>query len=340
MTSMEALLGQFAASLAWPLLLGLMVLALLVLVGGANLFVSEAVALSRRWGVSTAVIGATLVSLGTTSPEAMVSVQAALQGNPGLALGNAVGSIICDTGLVLGLGALIAPLAIDRSVVNRQGWIQLGAGLLLVVACVPWAFPARVFVDGGRLPQWMGCVFLGLLAVYLWKSISWSKNQQGQADHVVAKSRGVPFAALLLFVLGAAMLVGGSSVFIPSIKEIALRLQVPDSIIAATLVAFGTSLPELCTVVTAAWKGHGELAIGNVIGADILNVLFVAGASAAVTQGGLVASAEFFRLLFPAMIILLLVFRIGVTVSKHTLGRSFGLVLLGAYGLVTVLSYV
>jgi cation:H+ antiporter len=110
--------------------------------------------------------------------------------------------------------------------------------------------------------------------------------------------------------------------------------------VAATLVAFGTSLPELVTAVTAARRGHGDLAVGNVIGADILNVLFVAGASAAVTKGGLHAGGHFFTLLFPAMIAVLLVFRIGIFVSGDWMKRGFGLVLLAVYALVSLLSYI
>ena len=116
-------------------------------------------------------------------------------------------------------------------------------------------------------------------------------------------------------------------------------MNVPESIIAATLVAFGTSLPEFVTAVTAARRGHGELAVGNVIGADILNVLFVAGASAAVTGSGLEAPTHFFRLLFPLMLFILVVFRVGIFVSGDKLKRPFGIVLIGAYLFVTILSY-
>ena len=135
------------------------------------------------------------------------------------------------------------------------------------------------------------------------------------------------------------MVVVSSKLLIPLVRETALRLAVPESIIGATLVAFGTSLPELVTAVTAVRKGHGALAVGNVIGADILNVLFVAGAAAAVTPGGLMAPAHFFRLLFPAMLLVLAVFRIGVLTSGTHLKRPFGIVLLAAYTAVTLISY-
>ena len=123
---------------------------------GADLLVDEAVGVSRQLGVSPLLIGATIVSLGTTLPEAAVSVLAAVQGRPEIALGNAVGSIICDTGLIIGLATLWGPLPLDRRVVNRQGWVQFCAGLLLVAACIPFFPMRRVFLQGGMLPQFMG----------------------------------------------------------------------------------------------------------------------------------------------------------------------------------------
>jgi cation:H+ antiporter len=114
---------------------------------------------------------------------------------------------------------------------------------------------------------------------------------------------------------------------------------VPEAIIAATLVAFGTSLPELVTAVTAAKKGHGELAVGNIIGADILNILFVSGLAAAVTPGGLAASVDFFKTLFPAMLFVLIIFRLGIFVSKDRLKKPFGLMLIGIYLALTFFSY-
>jgi cation:H+ antiporter len=304
---------------------------------GADWLVEEAVILSVRWGVPTVLIGATIVSLGTTTPEAAVSVLAAVKGTPDLALGNAVGSIICDTGLILGTAALIAPLPLNRTIVNRQGWLQLSAGVLLVVSCL------FVGTDGRHLPQFMGFAFLILLVAYLWQTIRWSRNanQDSVADEVESsESDAKAFFVLIKLVFAIAVVVASSWILIPTAKETAIRLHVPPSIIAATIVAFGTSLPELVTAVTAARSGHGELAVGNVIGADILNVLFVAGASAAVTGGGLVASDHFFRILFPAMLFILVVFRVGIFTSGDTLKRPFGVVLIATYLAVMVVSYV
>jgi len=342
---MEEFLNELMLQLAWPLLAFVIVLSLALLGKGADWLVDEAVALSKRSGIPKVIVGATIVSLGTTTPEAVVSVLSAIQGAPDLALGNAVGSIICDTGLILGLACLISPLKLDRSLVNRQGWIQLASGFLLVFACLPWSRISTVFSDGGLLSQGTGFIFLLLLVGYLVLSVHWSRNRSDQEEFerlelIAASEQAAVPVIVLKLVSAAAIVVVSSSVLIPAVREAATRMSVPEGIIAATMVAFGTSLPELVTAVTAARQGHGELAIGNVVGADILNVLFVAGASAAVTQGGLFAPGYFFAFYFPAMLFVLVVFRLGVIFSKDRLTRPFGAVLLGTYLVVTILSYV
>ncbi len=328
---MELWLEQLFTSLSLPLLLLIIAILIIALGKGADLLVDEAVSLSVRWGVPKIMIGATIVSLGTTLPEATVSVLAAVKGSPGLALGNAVGSIICDTGLILGIAAIMAPLPLNARIVNRQGWLQLGAGVLLVVSCL-----------SGRLPQFMGFIFLALLIAYIWASMYWVKKQDqvnSSFESVLDVDKASSCVILLKLVLGIFLVVGSSKFLIPAVQEVALRLYVPESIIAATLVAFGTSLPELVTAITAVRKGHGDLAVGNVVGADILNVLFVSGAAAAVTPKGLLAGPDFLYFLFPAMLLILFVFRIGVFFSKDHLKRPFGFVLLSIYILVTIIGY-
>lgn len=344
--AMEEALAEFIGRLSWPPLAIVIAGSLGLLAQGADWLVKEAVALSERSRIPKVVIGATIVSLGTTAPEAVVSVLAAVQGKSGLAMGNAVGSIICDTGLILGLACLISPLPLDRSVVNRQGWIQLGAGCALIAASFPWADPGAALATGGRLSQPTGLLFLLLLGGYLWLTVHWSRRiravRQLEIEVVETREEDVeaPLAKILLKLATAiALVVGSSWVLIPAVSEAAVRLNVPESVIAATMVAFGTSLPELVTAVTAARTGHGELAVGNVIGADILNVLFVAGAAASVTPGGLQTPGHFFTLYFPSMMLVLLVFRIGVFLSDDRLKRPFGAVLLATYVLVTAVSY-
>lgn len=340
---MEDHLNNLIEPASWPVLLAIVGGSICVLGKAADWLVTEAVALSERSGVPKVVIGATVVSLGTTMPEAAVSVLAALQGSPGLALGNAVGSIICDTGLVLGLACLVSPLAIPRYIVNRQGWLQVGAVVLLVAVCFPWFSPTGALADGtgGRLPQSGGFVFLLLLAIYLWLSARWSrqKSESGELDDLEGDVRAPLGLILVKLIAAITLVVCASKVLIPAVTVMAERMLVPQSIIAVTLVAFGTSLPELVTAVTAAYHKHGDLAIGNVIGADVLNVLFVAGASAAVTTGGLHVSSHFFLLHFPIMLFVVCVFRAGTLVSGDKLGRGFGVVLLASYLAALALTY-
>jgi len=339
---MEAFVSGLVSDLHLVLLFAIIAASLGVLVKGADLLVDQAVSLSVSWGVPKMLIGATIVSLGTTLPETAVSVLAAVQGAPGLALGNAVGSIIADTGLILGVAILIGPIPVDQRLVSRQSWIQFGSAMLLVLVCIPYLALAGTFSEGGRLPQFVGVAFLGLLALYIWRSIRWSRSAPigdiGPAT-VDVYTPVRPLTSLLKLAVGIAFVVLSSQVLIPTVEETALRLRIPDAIIAATLVAFGTSLPELVTAVTAVRKKHGELALGNVIGADVLNVLFVSGASAAVTRGGLQVPPQFFILFFPSMIFVVTVLRIGIGRSTHRLGRGFGFVLLGAYVITVVAGY-
>lgn len=324
------------------ILIVVIAVSLFVLGKGADMLVEEAVGISMKWGVPKMLIGATIVSLGTTLPEVTVSVLAAIDGFPDLAMGNAVGSIICDTGLILGIATLIHPLPFKKEVVRRQSWIQFSAGMLLVITSFIFGGGFKSLKYGGTIPQFMGWVFLALLVLYIIRTIKSVKNGEvvtdldGMDGEVSASTPSI----LIKLFLGIFIVVVSSKVLIPFVQEFAIRLNVPETIIAATLVAFGTSLPELITAITAARKGYGDLAIGNVLGADILNVLFVVGAAAAVTPKGLNVDINFFHLLFPAMIFVLVVCKLAISFSKDSLKKSVGFLLLGAYLIVTVASYI
>ena len=349
---MEELIQQYLEPRSALVLLGVVAASLVALSKFADLVVDYAVVLSERSGVPKVVIGATVVSLGTTAPEVAVSVLAAFQGEPGLAMGNAVGSIICDTGLILGVACLIRPLSIPWDIANRQGWIQLAAGVLLVALSVPWSTPLAVFEDGyvGQFPQWAGFLFLVLLAAYLYASVAWSRSatKVASADELAAEAgtatteivdatghedepSGASPAIIVKLILSIIGVLISANILIPAVTILARRVNIPESVLAATLVAFGTSLPELVTAVNAARRGHGDLAVGNIIGADILNALFVAGAAAAVTHGGLEVAASFYKVTFPAMLFVLVVFRVGIYACRTELSRRFGTVLLVAY---------
>ena len=309
-----------------------------VLGKAADVLVEQAVLLSVRSGLPKVIIGATIVSLGTTLPEVAVSVLAAFQGSPGLALGNAVGSIICDTGLILGIATIINPPPLNKDIVNRQGWLQLGSGVLLVICCLPFSNLSSTFIEGGRLPQVTGWVFMLLLGAYIYFSIRWARNSSTQPEETIEHTDSA-WPIIIKLIIAAVFVIAASDILIHSATEAARRLAVPESVIAATLVAFGTSLPELVTAISAVRRNHGEIAIGNIIGADILNVLFVAGAAASVTPAGLIAGPHFFTTLFPGMLIILTAFRLGIFFSGKTLHRGFGFALLGIYILISVISY-
>lgn len=310
-------------------------ISLFLLSKGADILVGEAVALSIRWGIPKMIIGATIVSLGTTIPEATVSVMAAINGNPDLALGNAIGSIIADTGLIIGIAALVGHLPIDKKAIHTQGPIQLGAGILLAVVSLPF------FSKGpeGKITQWMGFIFLGLLILYIIKTIS-SAKQSNIGSSIDASDKENLLIQLIKLTLGIILVIFSSKILIPSVEITAIRMGIPQSIIASTLVAFGTSLPELITAITAVRKGHGELAIGNIIGADILNVLFVVGSAAAVTKGGLLVPTNFYKLQIPTMLIVLIAFRLFSKSKNNKISKLQGSFLMGIYIIFLVLNYI
>ncbi len=297
--------------------------------------------LAERTGLPKIVIGATVVSLGTTLPEAFVSVMAAYMGNPGLALGNGVGSIIADTGLIFGLTCVLATVPVNRFILNRTGWVQVGAATLLVVIAI-----AALMTSEGEpmLERWVGFLFLALLAGYMYITYVWAR--QGS---VLAMGNGEDEAAAahelmgigkcwLMVITGLVMIVAGARVLVPAASEIAIRFGVPDDVIAATMVAFGTSLPELMTAIAAVRKGHPEITVGNIVGADVLNVLFVIGAAAAAVP--LAIPENFYYFHFPAMLIILFSLRVFISMNKDgVFYRWQGVWLLGVYVIYVFLGY-
>lgn len=332
---MEELLLHTLNGFPTVILLGIIAATLWTLSRGADILVDEAVSLSIIWGIPKMVIGATIVSLGTTLPEATVSVLAAVQGNPDLALGNAIGSIIADTGLIIGLAAMIGRLPVDKMTINRQGRIQFLAGFMLAFVCLPFLTKA----PGGNIPQFVGFIFLVLLAIYLYVSMKWAQTSGVDEGAILEADRSPVALQLFKLAIGITLVILSSKVLIPSVEITAIRVGIPQAIIAATLVAFGTSLPELVTAVTAVRKGHGELAVGNIVGADILNVLFVVGSAAAVTRGGLDVPATFFKLQIPTMILVLGLFRYFAVNAKDVISKREGILLMGFYMVYLVLNF-
>jgi cation:H+ antiporter len=325
---------------------------LAVLIKGADWLVDGASGLAFKLGVSKVIIGATVVSLGTTSPECAVSVMAAWSGEPGLALGNAIGSVIADTGLIFGIGCMLVVLPADRFVLTRQGWVQFGAAALLAVICyTSWI----VMGDRAQIGRWVGLLFLGLLAVYLYFSVKWGREHpEGLPvdDEGLDVDGGPPWLVatkLLGFCLvGLVMVLLGSKAMINSVKELAeAHWHVPQVVISATLVALGTSMPELVIGMASLMKGHKEILVGNVIGADILNVLFVVGASAAAAplpllEHGTKIPAIALYLHIPTMLAILVLFRLFIfrATRRGSFRRWYGLPLVAIYIVYTILQYV
>lgn len=332
---MEVLIHEFIGNLSTVGIVGVIVVMLYTLSKGADIFVDEAVSLSVHFGIPKVIIGATIVSLGTTLPEASVSVMAAINGNPDLALGNAIGSIIVDTGLIIGLASLLGKLPIDQNTINRQGKIQWLAVVLLAVVALPIFSGTGV----GNIHQWMGWLFLALLVVYIYISIKWSRKDKAPIEDIEEDQSPLALQIFKL-ALGVGIVIASSKLLIPAVEIGAYRVGIPQSIIAATLVAFGTSLPELVTAITAVRKGHGELAIGNIVGADILNVLFVVGSAAAVTKGGLLVPPGFFKLQIPTMLLIVTAFRLFAKGKNNEINKKEGIFLIVIYLIYLTLNYI
>ena len=342
-----------------PVLLVMVGVSLAILSKSADALVEAATDLALRIGLPKVIIGATILSLGTTAPECAVSVMGAVDGDGGLALGNAVGSVIFDTAVIFGGLCLVTQLPADRFILSRQGWVQFGSAALLAAAC--YLFYARDG-DAAVLPGWFGVVLSLLLAAYLIVSVKWArqhKTQSHQPDPEPAElidavpndgsGRKLITLLVLMFLALVVVLVSGR-VVVASAVEVATRLAVPEHVIAATLVAFGTSLPELVVGIKAVQRGHGEILVGNVVGADILNILFVAGASAVgaslagqplelVGDGG---QTQFLTLQLPMMLVALVYFRACIfrATRQGHFERWMGAPLLAIYVVGTLLQFV
>lgn len=340
---MDEYLRSIAFDLPLLVLVPVIAVSIYVLSAGADVLVTQAVSLSRRFNVRPAIIGATVVSLGTTMPETAVSVLSAIEGDPGLAMGNAVGSVIANTALIVGVAALIRPIPVDFRMLGRQGPVQYGTVVLLVLVSLPFVSggSANVLVDGGRVAQWVGGVFVVLLITYMLVNIRWSRalssvavdgDSDADLSSVPVPRTGAELALTVLkLLIGFVLVVVASQILIPAVEATALQLGVPRAVVAASLVAIGTSLPELVTAVTASRKGHGELALGNVVGANVLNILLVVGLSAAVTRGGLQVSPDFFRLFYPVMLVSGALLYLSVWLGKGRIGRLTGGILAVLY---------
>ena len=349
--------GEWFDALPQLLLIGIAMVAMIAVIYGADWLVAGAAGVAAKLGMPKVIIGATIVSLGTTAPEAAVSVLAAFSGNAGLALGNGVGSIIADTGLIFGLGCVLVALPADRFVLTRQGWVQFGSALILAVLC--WVL-FYLYGSDAVIARPLGVLFLCLLVGYMVISVRWAKQHPHGEPHVVESvdtegktevghdhddhNEGKPLIVLCgLGLLGLVMVIAAGDGLVGSVSELAYRWSVPDVVIASTIVALGTSLPELVVGIQSIRKGHAELLIGNVIGADILNVLFVIGAAAVAAPLAIAdQTTSFVYIALPTMMVMMVYFRFCIVKAGRDghFSKWMGYPLLAGYVAYSVLSYV
>ena len=311
---------------------GLLVVSFVVLAKCADWLVDGAIDIAYRFKVPPILIGIVLVSLGTTVPELAVSVSAALDGLAAISLGNAVGSVIYDDGLALPLVALFAPavVVIDRTV------LRSAAVFLIIVDLVAYAL-----CFDGTLARVEGAVLVAGFFIYLGYACWEQRNRNRQRDERISdipEPSGRSMQRILfLLVLGLAGVLVSSKWIVGSAPVVAAALGVPNAVIGLVVVALGTSIPEVATCIVAARRGQGDLAVGNILGADILNICWIAGAAAMVND--LVVSADVIHFMFPAMIIIVFtmlgLLRIGYRFEKWK--GAVLLVMCSAYLTATVI---
>jgi cation:H+ antiporter len=300
-----------------------------ILAKSADFLVDGAVGVAMKLQIPKVVIGIVLVGLATTAPEFTVSIMSAVRGFPEIALGNAIGSVIVDDGVALALAILIAPTAIK---VSSSLLKNIGIFLLTI------NFLTFGLAINGILNRWEGILLLVILVVYMVFLVRHSRKNTCVApdtDEEVAEhvKPGSLKKQLLWFLVGVVGVILASEFLVGSSLNIARFFGVPEVIIGLTIIAIGTSLPEIATCITAARKGHGDLAFGDILGADILNILWIVGAAATANTIQVAENVIYFA--FPAMIIMVSAMLL-LARHKYTLHRWKGFVLLGLYAVYLV----
>ena len=302
----------------------LMIVGFAVLIWSADRFLSGAAATATNLGVSNIVIGLTVVSLGTSAPEIVVALIAALEGNAILAIGNAIGSNIANIGLVLGITAIVAPLPFSQNVLRRELPWLLGATVLAIVLIFDRELS---FTDGVFL--------LAGLAYILWQLLRSERDSDPAESALASELEGLPemkqSSALFWLFAGLAALLASAQLLVYAATQIALDLGISSMIIGLTIVAIGTSLPELAATVGAAMKGQPDIAIGNIVGSNILNILAVLAVPALISTTGLDFSALWRDSgMMLALTLMLALFAYGMN-SRAVITRFEGLVMLLAW---------
>ena len=252
----------------------LFILGLVVLIKGGDWFVDGATGIARRFHLPDIIVGATVVSIGTTLPEVMVSATGALSGQGAMAYGNAIGSIICNTALIAAISVAVNPGKVNVKTMKMPV-------IFFFVSAAIYCVAAYLL---GEFPRWLGIVMLAIFAIYTFLTIRQGlkdpndRQLEEEAEEEDIKPKPL-WLELVLLVVGAALIAWGADLLVENGTIIAQSLGVPETVIALTFVALGTSLPELVTTITSLRKGHASLGIGNVIGANIFNLVLVSGVS-------------------------------------------------------------
>lgn len=290
---------------------------------GADIFINCTVDIGKKTNISEIILGATIVSFATTLPELTVSLFASLDGHTTMSLGNAVGSIICNTGLILGLVAFISPFKVDKNMFFSKSVLLLICVVLLLLLGID-----------KKVTQLDSIPLLVMLVIYMYsnyKSVvgdSIKSNKNNNSSKVKNNSLSEWSKIVLLFILGLIMMVIGSKLLVDNGVIIAEWIGVPQGVISLTVIALGTSLPELVSSLTAIKKNHHAISVGNVLGANILNIVSVIGISSIPNEIPILS--QNMNIDFPFMILLLLIL-ILPTIKNNKLYRLQGLMMLTIY---------
>lgn len=305
----------------------LFIVGLLFLIKGGDWFVDGASALARHFHLPELLIGATVVSIGTTLPEVMVSTMSALSGHGEIAYGNAIGSVICNAALIAAITIAVRPGRVDPKTLKTPVAFFFAAAAIYCIA-------AYVF---GRFTRVMGIIMLATFVAYMAVNVLQMKNTPAGEQEASEEEEEMPLAkTLILLVLGAVLIAVGANLLVDNGTLIAQALGVPESVIALTFVALGTSLPELVTAVTSLVKGHSDLSLGNVVGANVFNLVLVSGVSITLAPFTIPQSATLFGinsslvLDLPVMLAVMLILTVPALV-KGKLNRAQGILLLAIY---------
>ncbi len=270
----------------------LLVFGFLLLIKGASVFVDYSSKFAKKIGVSQLFIALTIVAMGTSIPEAAVSLLAAMRGNAELSVGNIVGTNILNILLILGITSVIVPVAVKKSTVFFEIPIMIAVSVIFPFLGLGFSLFSIHPVQNGMFSRTDGCIFMVLFAIYLFY-LKWLAGRSREENALMVVEKNVSAVSLVFFlVLGLGFIIAGSSLVVNGASKIALNLGVSERIVGLTIVAFGTSLPEMATSVTAALKGHDDMAAGNIVGSNIFNMLFIGGITALVAPAAYSSSFQ------------------------------------------------